>query len=400
MKKIAILLLIALNCGFLYAQQDNGYRVGFRVNITEIDEKFGNNKTSVANLLDFLGSIESDSTIHIIGTRFGGAASPEGSDTWNRYLAKQRLASLETVVRNNLQIGDEIISRDPSHISWDYLKTKVAESNLPYKNEVIDIIDQEARLVTYGNGKKIDHRVVKLQKLHDGKVWREIFDLYFADMRYSYVVFDYYKVAPYSPLSGAAPRRIYDNRAKLIDIEIPQIEIWEPHIYIKTNLLGIGLLNANIAIEMDLAQHWSANLPLYYSACDYFETTRKYRTLALQPELRYWFSNKNDRWFIGAHFGFAYYNVAYGGDYRYQDHNGTTPAIGGGLNIGYRFPLGKKSRWKIELSTGAGVYPIHYDIFHNTPDVKDGLLVGSKRDTYYGIDQASVSLTYMFDLNR
>ena len=400
MKKSLLILLAIFNSVALLAQEEKNYSVGFRVNISEIEPEFQNNKIRVAILTDFLRTVQSDSTIHITRAHFGGAASPEGNDTWNRTLARRRLAAIENVVRNKIDITDEIISRDPSHISWPYLRDRVSESNLPYKQEVINIIDQAPRLVTYGAGKKIDHRVVKLQKLHDGKVWRELFDLYFADMRYSYVEFDYYKSLPYSPLLGTEPRRIYNNQAELLDIDIPKIDIWTPHLYIKSNLLGIGLLNANAAVEIDIARHWSVNIPIYYSACDYFDSTRKYRTLATQPELRFWFSKRNDRWFIGAHAGLAYYNVAFGGDYRYQDHNGTTPAIGGGLNIGYRFPLGKESRWKVELAAGAGVYPTHYDIFHNTPDVKDGLMVGSKRGVYMGIDQVSLSITYMFDLNR
>ena len=171
-------------------------------------------------------------------------------------------------------------------------------------------------------------------------------------------------------------------------------------LYIKTNAVGLAMGIANLAAEIDLARHWSFTLPVYYSAWDYFKTTVKFRTFAVQPECRYWLSDDNDGFFAGAHFGMAYYNFAFDGDYRYQDHNRETPSLGGGVSVGYRLPVGKDNRWRVEFSLGAGVYSRHYDKFHNTPDTKDGLMVGSIRKTYWGIDQAAVSFSYSFDLKK
>lgn len=171
-------------------------------------------------------------------------------------------------------------------------------------------------------------------------------------------------------------------------------------LYVKTNALGLGLAIANAAVEIDLCKHWSLNLPVYYSAWDYFTETIKFRTLAVQPEIRYWFSEKNpvnDGWYLGAHFGLAYYNIATDGEYRTQDHDGTSPALGGGLAVGYRMPISKNNRWKMEFSIGAGAYKLHHDKFRN---YHNGLLVNTEKKTYIGIDQASVSFSYTFDLKR
>ena len=63
-------------------------------------------------------------------------------------------------------------------------------------------------------------------------------------------------------------------------------------------------------------------------------------------------------------------------------------------------PISKDNRWNIDFSLGAGVYSRYYDKFHNTPDVKDGLIVVSVNKAYWGIDQAAVSFSYMFDLKK
>jgi hypothetical protein len=175
---------------------------------------------------------------------------------------------------------------------------------------------------------------------------------------------------------------------------------WTRKLHVKTNAIGLGLGIANVAPEIDIAKHLSFTLPVYYSAWNYFKTTIKFRTLAVQPELRYWISPNNEGFFAGAHFGLAYYNFAADGDYRYQDHNGKKPAIGGGLSIGYVLPISDNNRWRIEFSLGAGVYAVHYDKFFNTPNTKEGLMIDSGKTTYWGIDQAAISFVYTFNLKK
>ena len=187
----------------------------------------------------------------------------------------------------------------------------------------------------------------------------------------------------------------------LIHAQEKSAENWTRQLHVKTNVLGLGLGIANAAVEVDLTKHLSFTLPVYYSAWDYFQSTIKFRTLAVQPEVRYWFHPDNDGWFMGAHFGYGFYNLALNGDYRYQDHDRDTPAMGGGISAGYRTHLSKNKRWKMEFSLGAGVYPSRYDKFHNTSDTKEGLMVASDiKKTYWGIDQAAISISYAFNLTK
>lgn len=63
-------------------------------------------------------------------------------------------------------------------------------------------------------------------------------------------------------------------------------------------------------------------------------------------------------------------------------------------------PISKDNRWRMEFSLGAGVYPLHYDVFHNTKKTKDGLMTETIKKTYWGIDQAAISFLYTFDLKK
>ena len=174
---------------------------------------------------------------------------------------------------------------------------------------------------------------------------------------------------------------------------------WVRNMRVKSNLPAWGMLWMNVHAEVDLVPHFSFSLPVYYSFYNYFSRRRKFRTFGVQPELRWFARRDNKGFFIGAHFGVFYYNVAFGGETRYQDHDGKTPAIGGGLAVGYRWKLGKgaDTRWEMEASLGGGIYRLDYDLFRNETN---GLLTGRRKRTFYGIDQASLSLIYRFGVTR
>lgn len=407
MKKFCIIFILFL-IGVTSTQSKTEHveiKVGFRVNRIHIDPNFKDNTKQTQKLDSVLNQIAQDSTIEILGISFRGAASPEGNDKWNRYLAKNRRLTLETIIRNQIRPADSIISYNDSYIPWDDYHYQIQQSNLPYKDTVLSIIDEEPRIVNYypHKGKLIDHRILKLQKLYNGTAWREMFDLYFADLRYSYITISY---RPKSPvlfplpllLSGVSVSEPITPFPKKKEIKKDSTE-WIPQLHLKTNAVGVSLLMANTAIEADVAKHWSVNLPVYYSAWNYIKPTIKFRTFSIYPEVRYWLSSNNDGLFLDAHLGLAYYNYAFDGPIRYQDYRMKTPAIGGGIGVGYRLPLSKNKRWKLEFAIGAGVYPIYYDLFHNTPNVKEGLLIESQKKIYFGIDQAEITFSYAFDID-
>lgn len=411
-KKYCItLILLLFGVGIAHSQERHTeICIDFRVNSTVIDSAYSDNAARMQEMLEFLRTIRQDSTINIIEVSFCGAASPEGSYQLNRKLAQGRLSALEKFIRSEVDIPDSLITYNDSYIPWDYLKSQIEDSGLIRKDEVIAILEEEARLVDYHHpNTHIDNRVVKLRALDGGKVWQQMNKLFFEQMRNACAVFVTYKkelppvqvpvIVPdtikVEPIVEAV--EVVPDTTVIIETVIPEVEGWSRKLHLKTNALGWALAISNIAAEVDLAKHWSFTLPVYYSAWDYFKSTIKFRTLAVQPEFRYWFNENNQKFFVGAHFGYAQYNIAVDGDYRIQDHNGTSPALGGGISVGYRMPISKNDKWHIEFTLGAGVYGLHYDKFYN---VNNGKLVDTYRKTYWGIDNAAVNISYRFDLKK
>jgi hypothetical protein len=170
-----------------------------------------------------------------------------------------------------------------------------------------------------------------------------------------------------------------------------------PHLLrLKTNAIGWALLNGNLAVEYCCNDHWTVSLPFYYGALDYFTSRVKLRTLTVQPEVRY-YAQLDEGLFVGLHAGLCYYNLAIGGTTRFQDHDGNTPAVGGGFTAGYILPLGKSGRWNVEFSVGAGVYHLRYDKFYN---YKNGPHYATKTETDLYVDHLAASFSYTFDLTQ
>lgn len=380
------------------------FRLRYAINSVEIDTSFVDNSSRLTTLGEFLTTLRDDSAITLSGVKFRGTASPDGPYETNVRLNKDRLTSFKKLVNSYITIPDSLIKSNSSNIPWDEFREKVAESDLSHKNEILEIIDEESVLVPYPGNRHIDRRLLKLKALYDGEVWENLKQPILSDLRYGDATFYLNRYQPLSYLS--IPSAEYLNLSapwppefglSLTEYE----EVWVPRFYLKTNIIGLALLSANLALEFDLGRHWSFTFPFYYGALDYFKSTVKFRNLSMQPELRYWPRNsENEGFFAGAHFTLSNYNIALGGEYRYQDYHGRHPAIGGGLSIGYRTPISKNKHWHIEFSAGAGILRLDYSKFHNTPDVSDGMWHSRKKKTYIGPDQAAITIAYSVDLMK
>lgn len=171
-----------------------------------------------------------------------------------------------------------------------------------------------------------------------------------------------------------------------------------PHTYsLKTDALAYGLLIFNVAVEIDICQNWTFNFPIHYTGLDYFHSTTKFRVFSLQPEIRYW-TPKVKGLFWGGHLGLTYFNIAVGGEYRYQDTQRRKPAIGGGVVVGYRTAFRRNPRWFVEFSAGLGVYNVHYEKFVNEQNGRQA--TSDIHTTYFGPDQLRVTFGYSFDWHK
>lgn len=421
--KNCIFIFLFLLGGALTARSEEAnasIKVDFRIGESVIDPTFSDNARqmeSFAEAVRVLGGTEKKNTIYnpLRLTLLGGA-SPDGTYETNTRLANERQRAIEKYLHSKVDIADSIIVRTGDYIDWEWLKAAVAASNLKDKFKILDILNEPERIVGYFGDYTVDSRVPKLQKLSGGKPWSYMKENIFPQMRFASasieIAEDIFLEPTPEPIPEVEPEPIEvpDLTVQYAEPE-PEPEpepVVEPvvtdtvpdclrykHFYLKTNALRWLLAQTNIGVEYDLAEHWSVEMQAAYSGWNYFRSTLKFRTTDLKPGIRYWLSCRNEGWFFGAHFGMTWYNYAFEGKYRIQDHKKRTPALGGGIDVGYRMPLSKDGRWNVDFALSAGVYHLHYDKYLNE---RNGRLVGEDRKTYFGLDNAAVTFSYRFDV--
>jgi hypothetical protein len=384
--------------------------IDFRLNSHAIDSTYMDNAIRLDEIMSVFRELRRDTTLVVTKVTFSGVSSPEGHSKINQRLAEERMLALEKYVRSHITLPDSIVVHHDNHyIPWQYLISEVESSDISHKEEVLSILRLPQKYIPYYNNTSIDSRVPALQELDGGRVWRMLNKRFFAKMRNACAVLVMVKkqqpVVPDPQPQLELQSEPEDTVVVVMEETLPdpvepvitESKDRQRHVYLKTNAVGWGMLIANIAVEADLAEHWSFTLPFYYSALNYFSSDVKFRTACIQPEVRYWLSEENQGWFAGAHFGLGWFNYAKGGDWRYQDHNRNTPLMGGGLSGGYRLSVSKNHKWFMEFSLGTGVYKLHYDVFHNEPN---GQRIDTRKRMFFGIDQAAVSFAYRFDWKK
>lgn len=398
-------ILLTLICMFfnIFAQTTTTeIGIDFRAGKCNVDSTYRDNATELARLNDVISLINSNPNVSVSQIEINGYASPEGTQEVNRRLSEQRITALEQYIRSRLTVADSVVVRHPGAIPWCRLTAAISTSDDAGLKRMLEVLSSDSSVVEYLPGRHADRRAYEIQKL---PAYRKIYRSVFPSLRRAEAVISTVETQPESVPEPVVepeptPEPVPADTVAVVAEPEPVVEPldadgWTRGLYLKTNAVGWALLVSNIAVEVDINERWSVTVPVYYSALDYGTRLRKLRTLAVLPEVRWWFAPK---WFAGAHFGYAQYNYALkSSDWRYQDHNGNTPALGGGVSLGWRTPLGKSRHWMLELTAGAGCYRLKYDKFHNEPN---GAMVSTTSRTFFGVDNAAVTIVYRFDLKN
>lgn len=158
---------------------------------------------------------------------------------------------------------------------------------------------------------------------------------------------------------------------------------------LKTNAAPWALTVMNISPELTFNSRFSVAVPVLW--CPWFLSEKfAVRTLAFQPEGRFWLKKGYKGHFFGVHASLAWYNVR-NGNFRYQDSG--RPLLGGGVSYGYSLPFA--GSWLAEFSIGGGFADLRYDRFHNSPN---GPRIDTRHTSYWGLDHISISIGYSFNL--
>lgn len=154
---------------------------------------------------------------------------------------------------------------------------------------------------------------------------------------------------------------------------------------LKTNIPFWALVVPNIAVEYRFADHWSVDVPIYYMAGTVARNYR-FRTLAVQPSVRYWLKPEMNGHFFGVHLSAGQFNISVDKKNRYQDVNGM---YGAGIDYGYALKF--NDRWGMEFNIGAGYIYTKYNTYYN---IDNGARFDTDRKNYFGVTRLGISVIY------
>ena len=165
------------------------FKIKYVINIADIDTTFVDNNERIKEMEAFLRMIRDDDRTTLHAVRFSGTASPDGPYEFNQWLCANRLEHFKELIRSVIDVPDSIIMANDDYITWDEFRQEVAASDLEYRDEILAVIDQEPRLVLWYADRHTDHRLLKLRRMHGGKVWESLkkpilFNLRFADAEF------------------------------------------------------------------------------------------------------------------------------------------------------------------------------------------------------------------------
>ena len=376
------ILLLLLVPHFSMQGQERGEQdsltLFFQIGKATLDYSYASNGANINNFFSTVAErLNSGKQIIKTLTLFS-STSPEGPKSLNSRLQKERLQSIKGLLQESNLIPDSILLNNNTihniganySISGNYNISAITysgggKSQIQHSEENYNLLRSAGCTIEYGLRREpLAHLAYATAPLLEATTESK-------------------------PLQPAQNCNIQPERQDLTP--------FSQQLLVKTNAIGWALLIGNIAAEVPLNSSLSLNVPFYYSGANLFSNSTKFRMVGTMPELRYNFGRQK-AFFIGAHAAIAWYNFAFGGEYRIQDAGGNHPALGGGISLGYRIRLLKKIPLGMEITAGAGVYHLKYDKFFNEPNGAYWQKGISK--TSLLPESFAISLFYAFNIKR
>lgn len=372
--------------------------VFFRLDKTNLDSSYyenGKRLNAFAHRFDSLTTTKAE----IRSVLIVSGASPEGSSAHNRHLSDRRAAVVCDYLIDNKLLDTDRIEIESRGVDWLGLTEFVNSSNLAYKESILEILALPEWIVS--NGKVIDSRKNRLMALNDGKVWRELYRLYFAELRHTRVMIAYnivrsdsirrIRYTPTAPLVSGLSTSKKDDSAPIAPV---QTKYEKPFcMALKTNMLYDALMVPNIGIEFYLGRQWSVAGNWMYAWWKNDRVHNYWRTYGGDVELRRWLGTTTLR---GHHLGAYAQILTYDFELGNRGYLGDRWTYGAGISYGYSMPITR--RFNIDFSIGVGF--LHGKYKEYLPQDGHYVWQSTKMRNWIGPTKVEISLVWLLGKNN
>lgn len=419
-KKLKILCAVLLLSGYChtgYGQECSkvdtiGVKVYFRQGYSLFEPAFSGNSVRLETFVARLREAERDTLQQFRTIRVAGGASPEGVLKLNERLAGKRAENLVAWLKENLSMPGLTYNTESVGVDWDGLSRLVQASDMPYRDEVLDIIKNTPVWVVR-NDKVVDGRIRQLQMLHGGRAWWYIYEHFFPELRSSGLSV-YCEITRQSPPEPEPAPEIVEQPKTEPEIEIepapepvtevvgqPVAQERKPfYMALKTNLLYDTALIPNLGLEFYLGKGWTAGGNWMYAWWNNDNRHRYWRVYGGELDIRKYFGRRaKEKPLTGHHLGL------YGQMLTYDFETGGKGYLGGkpggtlwdkmnwgvGLEYGYSLPLGR--RLNLDFVVGVGYLGGEYCIYK--PVDNHYVWQQTKQLHWFGPTKAEISLVWL-----
>lgn len=156
----------------------------FPVNKTAINPEYRRNPEELRKIRETIDAVRNDPYTTITRVKIKGYASPEGSYKANAYLAENRAKALSDYVKGLYRFEQTQFTVDFEPEDWVGLKKAVEDSNLPDKQQLLEILCAKEPT-------DLDQREQKLKSLNGGSSYRILLADVYPSLRHSDYEVDY-----------------------------------------------------------------------------------------------------------------------------------------------------------------------------------------------------------------
>lgn len=148
--------------------------LNFKIDQSELLYNYRNNAEVLTAAKEIINEVKSNQDIEITQFDIVGYASPEASIQHNLRLSQNRANAFAQYITNVLEIDRSLLKVSGEGEDWQLLRTKIEQSFLEKKNELLTIIDEVPNP---------DSRDAAIKKLDGGATYSTLLNQYYPQLR-------------------------------------------------------------------------------------------------------------------------------------------------------------------------------------------------------------------------
>lgn len=427
MRLLSLILAVITTFSCFGASNADSVNVHFLVGHRRFDPSLGNNREVMNGFIEKVREAVAADDVERIEVH--GYASPDGLSKANEILARNRCNTIAEYIIKHAGVNPDLIDEKPSGIGWDRLRSLVAENpDVPYKDKVLDILENTPVWIYGASGKVVDGRKKRLMDLAGGRPYNWLYVHIFPELRNAVAVTLYRRTPdPVATETDAiTPDDVLTDSITVIDSthgvadEIQstdsEVSVGESidkeadgadgagtlagsieyykrrrHFALKTNLLYDAVLLPNLELQWQINPQWSVSLEGDVAWWSRWSSHRSYRLAVISPEVRYHIRPKGlmHGLYVGALAGGGWYQLQWETSRGYRGEG-----FMAGVSGGYMWPISRS--FSLDAEIGFGYLHTRYKRYESRAGHQ--LYQFTKSMDYVGPVKLKLSIAWRFDI--